>query len=466
MSEFDENTNPIQEESQNTEAVIAEDVAIPAPETVQETSEPVYLQSSEVYKENIRQMKAEYKAAKKAERENVPQSPKGPSVWLAVLLTCAIMTTAFLLLCLFPTPKSSIVAKYISAVSGFSANGDSVELDGGTYYKPNKDTITIDADSFPDGTAVYAKVSPSIVGIRIVQISGGGNFGKTENTLSEGTGTVYSEDGKIITNYHVIQTAIENPAYNIEVRVYLDTTLQKYYVAEIIGGDSSTDLALIKINLNGMVPIEFFDSDSLKEGETVFTMGGGGGVEFLDSINKGIISGLHRNITTQTGRLYDLIQTDAVINPGNSGGALVTTEGKFAGVCFLKIAATGYDNLSFAIPSNTVKKIITQIDETGSVKTPVIGVVIDTSYTENIGELYGLPSGAYVSSVTEGGPAEKAGIIATDIITEVNGKKITDYYSLKEIISASEIGSELEVTFYRVQTKETKTVKVTVESSK
>lgn len=432
---------------------------------------------SKTYKQNIKSMKQEYKAIKREEKKQKENPGTGnrsifSTAAISAICTLIIVSVAFIFISVFPTPGNSILGRYVRSLT--SATGSDVsgtELEGGQFYMPNKETITIEDNTTDVCTAVYAKVSPSIVGIRIVQVSGS-MWQQSEQILGEGTGTVYSSDGKIITNYHVIETVYE-AMQNInalnsgkyEIRVYFDTTLQEYYTATILGGDSRTDLALLQISLTGLIPVEFADSDEILVGSDAIVMGGGGGIEFLDSVNKGIISGLHRNITTESEVLYDLIQTDAAINPGNSGGALLNSEGKLIGICFLKISASEYDNMAFAIPSNTVKKIISQIEENGAADAPYIGVIIDTTYTKNIADNYSYPIGAWISSVSENGPADKANLTTGDIITEYNGKTITSYNDLRSAVNSSQVGDKVTLKVYRTSEKKEITVTVTVENS-
>ncbi|MBE7057000.1 MAG: PDZ domain-containing protein [Ruminococcaceae bacterium] len=443
---------------------------IEQPESV---AEPHFTTSSaESYRENMKALKQEYKAAKKEERRN---SSSGKTAFLSAVIAvaCTLLTVcvALVFVAAFPTPGNSILGKYIRSMT--NTTGDSsteTELSGGQFYSPNKETITINDETTDVCTAVYAKVSPSIVGIRIVQV-GGSFLYPTTQVIGEGTGTVYSKDGLIITNYHVIENAIETQKGNnalsaaeYEVRVYFDTTLQEYYVAEIIGGDSRTDLALLKISLNNLVPVEFADSDEILVGSDAIVMGGGGGIEFIDSVNKGIISGLHRNITTDTGVIYDLIQTDAAINPGNSGGALLNSKGELIGICFLKISADAYDNMAFAIPSNTVKKIISQIEEDGSADSPYIGVSIDTTYTKQDADKFSYPQGALVGLVEENKSADRAGIKKGDIIIEFNGVTIKSYDDLRSAINKCQVGDEVTVKVFSTDTRKESSLKLTIDN--
>lgn len=427
---------------------------------------------SQLYKQNIKNMKQEYRNIKREEKlrqkENGQSSGSNTALTAVISVLCTLLTVGviFLALAVFPSPSRSILGSYLKGLTVTDNSGHKVT--GGQYYAPNKDTITINDETTDAATAVYAKVSPSIVGIRIVQVSGS-MWQQSEQVVSEGTGTVYSEDGKIITNYHVIEAVYNAAATNsnikYEVRVYFDTTLQEYFTAEILGGDARTDLALLKISLTGLKPVEFANSDELLVGSGAIVMGCGGGIEFMDSVNSGIISGLHRNITTQSGILYDLIQTDAAINPGNSGGALLNKEGQLIGICFLKISDSNYDNMAFAIPANTVKKIISQIEEKGAADAPYIGVIIDTTYTKAIADTYNYPQGAWISSVSAGGPAEKAKLTTGDIITAYNGKTITSFNDLRAAVNSSSIGDKVTLTIYRTTAKKEITVEITVENS-
>lgn len=437
------------------------------------------------YKQNIKQMKQQYKAMKREEKQRQQQEAaaaaadgtgagaarKGMSLGgtITISLITSLLIAALLLffLLLFPTPSKSVLGRYFSSVG--SSGGISGEISGGTLYVPNKDVIKIENTQENFVTAVYAKAAQSIVGIRVVAVSGS-MWQQSSQVVSEGTGTVYSEDGLIITNYHVIENVIKAQnskslsGYKYEVRIYFDTTLTEYFTAEIIGGDSRTDLALLKTSLTGLVPVEMADSDSLTIGEPAVVMGCGGGIEFMDSVNDGIISGLHRNIKTENGILYDLIQTNAAINPGNSGGALLNKEGKLMGICFLKIADSAYDNMAFAIPANTVKKIISQIAEKGAADSPYIGVVIDTSYSKEIADQYGYPLGAFVSSVTKNAPAEAAGIKENDIIVKFGDADVTNFYTLREAISKCKIGDVVKIKVYRHSIKDYITMDITVKS--
>lgn len=295
--------------------------------------------------------------------------------------------------------------------------------------------------------AVAQKVTPSVVGIATTEATTS-FFGGSTETTGEGSGIVYTSDGYIITNYHVIKSAVTSSKSSI--KVYLDSSTETGYDATVVGYNISYDLAVIKIGVTGLTPIDFANSDDLKVGQYVAAIGNPGGLQFMGSVTYGVISGLNRVISdssTQTD--IQLIQTDAAINPGNSGGALANTKGELIGVNSSKIAATDYEGMGFAIPSNTVKEISDNIIAKENNPDPYIGITISERYTANTLTQLGYPAGAVVKSVVSGGPAEKAGISSGDIIVEYNSVAITEYNVLIDAISDSKPGDTVTVKIYR-----------------
>lgn len=241
-----------------------------------------------------------------------------------------------------------------------------------------------------------------------------GMFGNMGPTSGSGSGVIYSSDGYIITNNHVIQDA-----QNIEV--YLNGSKRKY-AAKLIGTDKNSDLALIKIDATGLAAINFTDSDLLPVGEWVLAIGNP--FNLNSTATAGIISAKGRNINLVQSEfpIESFIQTDAAINPGNSGGALVDLKGNLVGINTAIYSKTGsYSGYGFAIPSNIVAKIISDIRRTGSVQ---IGVVeaewidIDDDVARSIGASAST-EGVFVSRVYGGGNADKAGLRVGDIITAI-----------------------------------------------
>ncbi len=295
--------------------------------------------------------------------------------------------------------------------------------------------------------AVAQKVNPSVVGI-VTTEAAASFFGGSTETTGEGSGIIYTADGYIITNYHVIESALTSSNSGIEV--YLSTNSETGYDATVVGYNISYDLAVIKINASGLSAINFANSSELKVGQYVAAVGSPGGLQFMGSVTYGIISGLNRVISdSSTGASVQLIQTDAAINPGNSGGALVNTKGELVGVNSSKIAATAYEGMGFAIPSNIVKEICDNIIAKENDPNPYIGITISERYTAEVLTQLGYPTGAVVKSVIGGGPAEKSGIRSGDIIVEYDSIEITDYTVLTEAISNSSPGNTVAVKIYR-----------------
>ncbi|MBQ2420148.1 MAG: trypsin-like peptidase domain-containing protein, partial [Clostridia bacterium] len=215
--------------------------------------------------------------------------------------------------------------------------------------------------------------------------------------------------------------------------------------------EQDDDLAVLKIEKSGLTAAKIGDSSKLVLGQTVVAIGNPGGIEFAGSVTSGIISGLDRKLSVDSVTMT-LIQTDAAINPGNSGGALVDASGCLVGVPNVKISADGYEGMGFCIPVNTAVEICNDIIKNGmnseSNKTPYLGVEINNSFT----------GGAYVARVTEGGPAEDAGIKSGDIIISFGNDQITGYNDLIKAINSRKPGDTVAVGIYRNGSKGSVTV--------
>ena len=290
---------------------------------------------------------------------------------------------------------------------------------------------------------VAEKVSPAIVCISNRDTYN--DFFQGETTEVEqgtGSGVIYSTDGYIVTNNHVIEGASR-----VVVTLYDGREVD----ATLVGRDARTDLAVLKIDdTEGLVAAEFGDSDSLKVGEMAIAIGNPGGSEFARSLTQGRISGLNRLLVTQEGLQFRLIQTDAAINPGNSGGALVNAAGQVIGINTIKISASDYEGMGFAIPINAAKEIIEELEQNGKVVRPALGVSIVRDITPDLAKYNNLAVdyGVLVAP-SELGPAARAGIQAYDIIIAVNGEKIETGNQLQEAIFAMDVGDEVTVTVQR-----------------
>lgn len=290
--------------------------------------------------------------------------------------------------------------------------------------------------------AVAEIAGPSVVGVKVDYYMQS-MFGQLEETSEEGSGIVYSEDGYIITNYHVIEDAQDSTSAAVTVTLSDD----QEYEAKIIGCDEVTDLAVLKIEATGLTPATFGNSDELKVGELAVAIGNPLGQEFAGSVTVGYISALNRSITTD-GRTYQLIQTDAAINPGNSGGALVNAKGEVVGINTAKITDTTVEGLGFAIPSNDAVKIITELMQTGKIVRPYIGIYgIDLdSVTAKRNKLV---EGIYIYQVFSHTPADEAGLSKGDIIVEFDGIEVTTKQELNDLKNAKAIGDKVKIKFYR-----------------
>ncbi len=344
---------------------------------------------------------------------------------------------------------SGVIAAVIGAVSAISVLvplylKETQESETYTEYAQNQVNITVEETAENMVEAVAEKVSPSVVGIRTT-MSVMSFFGRISEATGSGSGVVYSSDGYIITNYHVISDALESSDSKVEV--FLDNTEANGYKASVVGYNIAADLAVIKIDAKGLTPVEFGDSSVLKVGQYVITIGSPGGLEFMDSVTYGVISGLDRVVSSDSS--VKLIQTDAAINPGNSGGALVNSTGLLVGINSSKIVSEEYEGMGFAIPSNTVKTICEDIIARENAPEPYIGISISEIYTADVLEYYGYPNGAVILSVADGSPADDAGIAKGDIITKYNDTKISEYNILENEISNSRPGDKVTIEFYR-----------------
>ena len=299
-----------------------------------------------------------------------------------------------------------------------------------------------DFDIVPSQLA--AKVIPSVVCIQ--------NYQQTQSqypfaqTLSkdeqltlaaEGSGIVYTEDGYIITNAHVV-------ANSSLLKVVLDN--DEVYEATLVGMDEDTDLALLKIEADDLTPIEVGNYEELAVGDFVMAVGNPGGLEFSSSVTFGIVSAKDRPLDIDGGYTMNTIQTDAAINPGNSGGALVNMDGQLVGINSAKYVATGYEGLGFSITIDEALPIIEDLKTYGEVKgrsrLGVSGMIIDSL----VANRYGLKEGFYVNEVTN---TNAGALAAGDVITTVDGTAITSESDIKNILQKKEAGDTVAIQYWR-----------------
>ncbi len=302
------------------------------------------------------------------------------------------------------------------------------------------------------GTAIEVaeKVKPSIVGIRIEYSVTSFMFGGLSSTATaSGSGIIISEDGYILTNNHVVSSSSSSSYYQMSEAQKITVSLydgDKTYEAKIVGTDSQTDLAIIKIDATGLKAAELGDSDSVKVGEFAMAIGNPLGLD--SSVTCGIVSAVNREVTDEDGNKYIAIQTDAAINSGNSGGALVNSEGKVIGINTLKLSGTGIEGIGFAIPINSTLDVTDQLIQYNKVIRPYIGIS-GRDITEDLSKKYNLPIGVYISSVENFSAAEIAGLKVGDVIVSVDGTSVSTMDKLNEIKNSHNVGDEIVLTVCR-----------------
>lgn len=323
-----------------------------------------------------------------------------------------------------------------------------------TITKIVNDSSSADEEASSDVTGkltrqeIADKVIPSVVCIQNYQVTQQYNFfGTTTSTddsevspAGEGSGIVISDDGYIVTNAHVVADAT-----SLKVITSDGTT----YEATLVGTDEVTDLAVIKIEATGLTAAEFGSAEDLSVADQVVAVGNPGGYEFNSSVTVGYVSALNREITnSETGYTMYCIQTDAAINPGNSGGPLVNEYGQVIGINSSKIVAEGYEGLGFAIPSDTVQPIVSDLMSYGYVKDRAV-LGISGQYLDSMtASFYGLTTGMYVASVNSD-EANSAGLQKGDIITSIDGTQITSSTTITSIVTKKKPGDTVELTVDR-----------------
>ncbi len=285
------------------------------------------------------------------------------------------------------------------------------------------------------------KVGPAVVGITNKALVT--DFFNRTQMMERGTGSgvIYSKDGLIATNNHVVAGAQE---------IVVSLPNGKTYPGKVLGTDATTDLAVVKINAQEPLTVaEFGNSDDIMVGEPAIAIGNPLGLEFRGTVTAGVISALNRSINLGE-RKFKLIQTDAAINPGNSGGALVNADGQVIGINSAKVAVSGVEGIGFAIPINEAKPILQELASKGKVARPFIGAsLIDKDLVDRYGIGVDLRGGIFVAKLYQGGPAWKGGVRPNDIIVKYNGKKVSSVAELRDMISASGIGSNVTLTVLR-----------------
>ena len=373
---------------------------------------------------------------------------------LAVVLCCAITSAASLgvfvvmiqngVINVQSSEASSNAAFTISrVVNGDTGSDTSTSSDG-----------TVSAMSDQD---IAAKLTPSVVCIQNYQVTQNYGFMQTDTSdssvspASEGSGIIMSEDGYIITNAHVVEGATS---------LKVMTSDGETYEAQLVGSDTVTDLAVVKIDATGLTAAEFGSSEDLRVADKVMAIGNPGGHELSSSVTIGYVSALNRAISNNTtGYTMEYIQTDAAINPGNSGGALINEYGQVVGINSAKISATGYEGLGFAIPIDTAQPIISDLIQYGYVKDRAVLGISGQFIDSMTGRFYGLPQGEYVAQLNSS-EAQASGLQVGDVITAIDGQQLDSESTLRSAILSKKPGDTVTLQVYRSSTQQSATVEL------
>lgn len=361
-----------------------------------------------------------------------------PFPWLRVALLMVVAAIIGGFISLYIADKTDILGQQADTAQlsqqseqtgqGASSGGDS----GSTLDLMNQ---------YSSISEIAKNVSPSVV--CITNIGTTNSFGRGSQDVEQGTGSgvIISKDGYIVTNNHVVSGAS---------KLVVNLADGRELTGKLIGTDARSDLAVIKIDADNLSAATLGDSDKIQVGELAMAIGNPGGAEFARSLTVGVVSGINRMLATSEGQQYKLIQTDAAINPGNSGGALVDANGQVIGINSVKIASTEYEGMGFAIPSNTVKEITSELIKNGKVIRPALGVGILGDLSPEIAEYNGFKIDYGVIVIPGSlGPAARAGMKAYDIIIAIDGEKITSSYQLQEIIFGHKVGDKVNVKVMR-----------------
>ena len=377
----------------------------------------------------------------KNKRSRKPMSPKqkGAIKIVALCLVCALL--------------GGLAQPIYSSLSG----GNETTIYTGDRTPTQVDTASVDTSKELTTAEIYAKYVNSCIGIT-VDIVSTNVFGQTVTGAAAGSGFVITEDGYILTNYHVIDGANS-------IKVTFDNG--KEYTATYVGGEEKNDIAVIKVDATGLTPVVIGKSSDMLVGEQVTTIGNPLG-ELTFSESTGIISALDRSITMSDGRQMNMIQTDCAINSGNSGGPLFNSHGEVIGIVSAKYSSgsnsssASVEGLGFAIPMDDVASMVSDLVKNGYVTgKPIMGISV-ADVDESVIS-YGVPQGAIIRVVTPDLCGAKAGLQAGDIVTKIDNTDVTSASDLTSAIGNYKPGDKVTLTIFR--SGETKTVEVTLEES-
>lgn len=299
---------------------------------------------------------------------------------------------------------------------------------------PSDSDTTVSSDGKLSDKEIIKKISPAVVGIECYA------FGNSFTPSSSGSGIIMTADGYIVTNAHVVEDAAG-------ITVVLENG--DAYAAELIGADSDTDLAVLKIEASNLTYAEFGNSDELERGDRVIAIGNPGGTVLAGSTTGGMVSGLNRNINSSSPYSTSYIQVDAAINPGNSGGALVNEYGQVVGINSAKIAETDYEGIGFAIPINEALPIIQELMQYGHVTGRAALGIQGYMINEAVAAMRRMPVGFGIEAVDPSSDLASKNVVAGDIITYINDKQVTSYDVIANELAEFKPGDTVKLTIYR-----------------
>jgi serine protease Do len=393
------------------------------------------------------------------------------------------------------TTKVALIGLVSSVVGGGATVGGAYYLNTQTNFLSSSSTTTTASKNgvkvsnskvsgTSDATKAFNTVSGAVVSVINLQKSSGlsayttgsSNSDSDLQTAAEGSGVIYKKaDGKayIVTNNHVVSGSSA-----LQIIMSDGTKLD----AKLVGTDEYTDLAVLSIDADKVASVaDFADSDDIEPGQSVLAIGSPLGTDYATSVTEGIVSAKNRTVdaTDEDGNSLGketVIQTDAAINQGNSGGPLVNLAGQVIGINSMKLTSstdgTSVEGMGFAIPSNSVVKIINQLEKDGKITRPGLGVSmldlssVSTSEAKSVLKLSSdVSDGVVVMSVVDGSPADEAGLKKYDVITKIGDTTVKDSAELRSALYSYTIGDSVKVTYYHEGKEETATVKLTKTTS-
>ena len=366
-----------------------------------------------------------------------PKKKKGPAVFFAVLAVVCVLCLGTALVLILQNGNGTVPS---------SETGDKSQS-GTAPTRVNRGDVPaiVTAEPAEEGLTSREIVANNLDSTVVIRMFGKVNSyfsqSTTESQMGEATGIVWTADGYIITNAHCVYDEDRGTVYDrIEVELYDGTVFSE---AEIVGYDTTTDLAVIRVKADSLTPASFGDSDALQLGDRVLALGNNSGLGW--TVTGGMVSGLARDVYEETNYAIKCLQVDAVINPGNSGGPLLNSSGQVVGINSAKIVASGYEGLGFSIPINEAKDILQNLVEYGYVKGRIMLGIEGYTY-----DRYSGYEGFYISAIRKDscfvGTAARVG----DIITHIDGVRVENYSEMRDELTSHKVGDVITVTLIRI----------------